>query len=169
MCKVDQQNEQDGEDPSAKPISRPGTKLKQKQPVSFPLYSPRSFLQAQQRFLKMDKNKAFLPISAFLDKKVKKGKISRCFHLCLKPFFFGAGARGGRRGPLLDSGHVHYHFPCWFLCTMINKQTPLMMVVELMMNREGGKMVVGDRDHHPYDKSYCSSAHDYNFTPGSPF
>lgn len=51
---------------------------------------------------------------------------------------------------------------------MINNQPPLMMLAELMMNREDRKMV-GDRDHFPYDKSYCSSAHDYNFTPDPPF
>lgn len=41
---------------------------------------------------------------------------------------------------------MHCHFPCRFLCILINNQPPLLMVAELMMNREGRKMV-GDRDH----------------------
>ncbi len=41
---------------------------------------------------------------------------------------------------------MHCHFPCKFLCILINNQPLLLMVDELMMNREGRKMVA-DRDH----------------------
>lgn len=76
---------------------------------------------------------------------------------------------GGRGGAVVGFWSCALSFPIvGIYCIMINNQPPLMMVVELMMNRKGGKMVE-DRDHLPSDKSYCSSAQDYNFTPGSPF